>query len=236
MPNIQEKTLGSQIILFDPKHFAEPTPKLFSGEHWAAENKIIGQATGRGTTYFFKHQDQEYVLRHYLRGGLIGKILDDQYMFTGIQNTRSWQEFNLLQHMINLGLPCPTPIAAMVTKKGLHYSADIILAKIEQAKDVCNILLTQEIPQETWRDIGKTIAQFHQHNIYHHDLNIHNIMIDKTNKVWLIDFDKCGVKQGTDWQPNNISRLHRSLEKEKRLHNIYWQDSDWQALLAGYDS
>lgn len=236
MANIQEKTIGSQIILFDPEHFADPASDIFCGPYWIAENKITGQATGRGTTYFFKQNEQEYVLRHYLRGGLIGKVLNDQYMFTGLEKTRAWQEFNLLRHMLNLELPCPKPIAAQVTKAGLYYKADIILAKIEQAKDLFNVLLTQKVTGAVWQDIGKTIAQFHQQNIYHHDLNIHNIMLDHQNKVWLIDFDKCSVKSGHDWQDKNLARLHRSFEKEKGLKNIQWQESDWQQLMLGYQS
>jgi 3-deoxy-D-manno-octulosonic acid kinase len=87
-----------------------------------------------------------------------------------------------------------------------------------------------------WQKVGKTIAQFHQQNIYHHDLNIHNIMLDNHNKVWLIDFDKCCVKSGSDWQQNNLARLHRSFEKEKRLNNIQWQENDWKQLMLGYQS
>ncbi|WP_235310806.1 3-deoxy-D-manno-octulosonic acid kinase [Paraglaciecola algarum] len=233
---MQEKTFGPQTILFDPEHFTHPEPDIFNGSFWHSQSKVLGEAKGRGTTYFFQHNKQEYVLRHYLRGGLIGKIIHDQYVFNGLNNTRAWQEFKLLQHMLELGLACPKPVAAQITKTGLLYRADIILAKIKQAIDVFNILLTDKISEKIWQDIGKTIAQFHQQNIYHHDLNIHNIMLDSQNKVWLIDFDKCYVKQGTDWQQENLSRLHRSFEKEKRLKNIQWQESDWIKLMLGYQS
>ena len=62
--------------------------------------------------------------------------------------------------------------------------------------------------------IGQTIAKFHHHQIYHHDLNIHNIMLDIENEVWLIDFDKCGIRQGSNWKNSNMARLKRSFEKE----------------------
>ena len=67
-------------MLFDSGHFPVPVPKMFTGQYWKTQNAITGQATGRGTTYFFKHNKNEYVLRHYRRGGLIGKVLSDQYM------------------------------------------------------------------------------------------------------------------------------------------------------------
>ena len=71
--------------------------------------------------------------------------------------------------------------------------------------------------------------------IYLHDLNIHNIMLDIENEAWLIDFDKCQIRQGSNWKNSNIARLKRSFEKEKRLHNIYWQLADWQILISAYN-
>ena len=114
MAIIQQKTINSHVMLFDAEHFSEPTPKWFSSQYWQAQNAITGQAIGRGTTYFFEHNKNEYVLRHYRRGGLIGKMLSDQYLYTGPEQSRAWQEFTLLQHMCTLDLACPAPIAAML--------------------------------------------------------------------------------------------------------------------------
>jgi hypothetical protein len=60
-------------------------------------------------------------------------------------------------------------------------------------------------------------------------------MLDIENEVWLIDFDKCQIRQGSSWKNSNIARLKRSFEKEKRLHNIYWQLADWQILISAYN-
>lgn len=233
-PNIQQQTVNDNIILFDTEHFSAATPQMFTGEYWHKQNAITGQAKGRGTTYFFQHNQNEYVLRHYRRGGLIGKILNDQYLYTGIEQSRAWQEFNLLQHMQSLGLACPKPIAARLNRRVCYYQADIISSKISHAQDLYQILLKGSLAADVWQQIGQTIAEFHHQQIYHHDLNIHNIMLDKNQKAWLIDFDKCAVKPGEEWKNANIARLRRSFEKEKRLNNIYWNESDWQALSTAY--
>ena len=81
MAYIQQKAVKSHIMLFDADHFPAPVPKMFTGQYWKTQNAITGQTTGRGTTYFFQHNKNEYVLRHYRRGGLIGKVLSDQYMY-----------------------------------------------------------------------------------------------------------------------------------------------------------
>ena len=236
MAYIQQKTVNSHVMLFDAEHFSAPSPKMFTGQYWQTQNAITGQATGRGTTYFFQHNKNEYVLRHYRRGGLIGKILSDQYLYTGFEQSRAWQEFKLLQHMQTLDLACPTPIAAMLNKSGLYYQADIISSKIPNAQDLQHILLERSLSSDICRKIGQTIAEFHNQQIYHHDLNIHNIMLDAKHRVWLIDFDKCAIKQGNKWKKSNMARLKRSFEKEKRLANIHWQKTDWQALLSAYNN
>jgi len=235
MANIQQKTIKSHVMLYDAEHVSSILPKMFTGQYWQTQDAIIGQAIGRGTTYFFQHNKNEYVLRHYLRGGLIGKVLSDQYLYTGLGQSRAWQEFKLLQHMQSLNLACPAPIAAMLSKNGLYYQGDIILSKIPHAQDIHHILLERSLTKDVWEKVGQTIAEFHNVQIYHHDLNIHNIMLDDQQRVWLIDFDKCGIRQGNRWKESNMSRLKRSFDKEKKLRNNHWKTADWQTLMSAYN-
>jgi len=54
---------------------------MLTSEYWQKENLVIDQAHGRGITWFVKHQENELVLRHYYRGGLAGKLINDSYWF-----------------------------------------------------------------------------------------------------------------------------------------------------------
>jgi 3-deoxy-D-manno-octulosonic acid kinase len=86
--------------------------------------------------------------------------------------------------------------------------------------------------------MGKEIAKMHNAGVYHHDLNIQNILKDEQDQIWLIDFDKCfSTKQLTQAQCQmNIARLHRSIEKKRKLHTDYvFTDKHWQALLDTYE-
>ena len=236
MSDFQQLTFDNKIILFDPLLFPSPRAEMFDGAFWQAQNSLTGSAVGRGTTYFFAYNDSEFVLRHYRRGGLIGKILNDQYLYTGLANTRAWQEFQLLAAMRKLGLAAPRPAAACVENNGhVYYRADLISEKIPDASDLHQLLLKAPLDTQTWHNIGQTISQFHQHQVFHHDLNIHNIMLDSQHKVWLIDFDKCCFRAGQKWKAENIERLKRSIRKEQSLHEQYHVDeSAIQSLLAGY--
>ena len=62
------------------------------------------------------------------------------------------------------------------------------------------------------------------------DLNIHNILLDEDEKVWIIDFDKCYQQSGEKWKQSNLARLKRSFEKEVGKRQIKWSQSDWKNL------
>lgn len=228
---------ANQCIWQSTKLTESVTEHWFEPDFWRNQGKIKGHATGRGTTYFINHNHRELVLRHYRRGGLMGKLIADQYLFTGWRHSRALREADLLLHMATLGLPVPQPIAARVSRQGLFCRADIIIEKIANATDVHQLLLSTPLSQQQWQGIGQAIALMHQAQVYHHDLNIHNIMLDSSDKVWLIDFDKCQIQQGNKWKQANLARLLRSLHKEKDKHASYhFNLSHWQSLLAGYNS
>ncbi len=212
--------------------------QMFDSDYWQQQNAIIGSAQGRGTTWFVLYNEQQWVLRHYYRGGLIGKLIKDSYLFTSLDKTRSVQEFKLLQHMQALALPAPAPVACRVIRDGLFYQADLLTQRIENANDLVALLTKENLDKALWAKIGATIGKFHLQGIYHHDLNAHNILIDQQEKIWLIDFDRGEQRAvSTLWQQANMARLLRSFRKEKKqLTPFCWQESDWQYLLAGYQS
>jgi 3-deoxy-D-manno-octulosonic acid kinase len=235
MTDFTQKTIDNNIILFDTAVFSDPTASMFKADYWQSKKSLTGSSSGRGTTYFFKYQSKEYVLRHYLRGGLMGKVLDDQYLFAGMNQTRPWRELHLLAQMHELALPVPYPVAAKVSRGFAYYRADLIIERIEQARDVHQLLLKKPLEERVWRNIGACIAQFHQQQVFHHDLNIRNIMLDAKQKVWLIDFDKCEFKTGNSWKKANLLRLERSLAKELKINKHYhYHQNAMQHLLAGY--
>ncbi len=215
--------------------------KLVSGrwfeiEFWREQNAITGSSHGRNITWFVGHQDDDWVLRHYYRGGLMEQILGDKFVFTGERKTRCFQELELLAEMFEQGLPVPKPIAARISRHGLFYRADILIEKIIHAQDLVAKLSETKMSEAEWHAVGAMIAKFHEAGIYHSDLNAHNILIDRDKKTWLIDFDKCGFKKPqTDWQEANIARLLRSFSKEKKLNpNFFFDTNCWQHLMTGY--
>ena len=216
----------------------------FSPEYWQTRERLIGKSYGRNTTWFIRPEKNQvgrqvescdWVLRHYYRGGMVAKISRDQFFYTGIERTRPYQELLLLMKMKRLGLPVPNGVAARVVRRGFSYSADLLMEKLS-ADDLVKHLANGQLSQSQWRNIGEVIGQFHSQGVFHADLNAHNIMIDQQQKVWLIDFDRCGFKKPqSSWQQQNIQRLQRSLLKETTINSVLAFDSQcWQWLTAGY--
>lgn len=222
---------------YDSDLLSDFTDKMLSSDYWQQHNAVTGSAQGRGTTWFVQHQQQQWVLRHYYRGGLIGKFNKDHYIFTSLAATRSEKEFNLLSKMQLWQLPAPKPIAYRVIRQGLFYQADLLSSRIENAQDLVAILTQQAIADELWFSIGETIKKFHDKGVYHHDLNAHNILVDGDNKAWVIDFDQGEQRKiQHSWQHSNMQRLLRSFRKEhNKLPMFYWLEENWQMLLKGYE-
>lgn len=227
---------GSEYCCYDDTILANFSPWMLTSEYWQKKNLVIDQAHGRGITWFVKHQENELVLRHYYRGGLAGKLINDSYWFKSYATTRAVIEYNLLSKLTSLGLPVPLPVACRVIKKGLFYTNDLLMGRIKNAHNLVEILSEKAIPEKLWQNIGATIKTFHQHGVFHHDLNAYNILVDHMNKVWLIDFDKCEQRTvDNSWQNMNLERLKRSLLSEQtKRQNFYFQKSNFKQLSKGY--
>jgi len=200
------------------------------------DKALIGTGNGRGAVWFINSVFGNFVLRKYRRGGLVSKFNKRAFLFTSQERTRPWQELKLLETMRALDLPVPKPIGGIYRTQYGFYQAELLTETIKDAEDLFDIIKSDRKKQVPWQEIGKVIKRFHQHGIYHSDLNCHNIMIDAQNTIWIIDFDKCEQRQTRKtWMQSNIDRLKRSLDKESIKHqHFYVSNQQWLAFLEGY--
>lgn len=230
---------NSHFLLYS-EQYTQPE-QLFDITYWQAEQRILGQANGRGVTWFIQAEDlilqKNLALRHYYRGGFIGKWNPDYFVYTGLTQTRSFSEFALLNQLHQAGLAVPQPIAAHVKRYCGYYTADIIVEYITNSVALTDYLQSASLSVQQWQQIGQLIRQMHEQQVDHTDLNAHNILIQQHSdemRFYLIDFDKCAIKTGDNWKKENLSRLHRSFRKETARTNILFQEHHWQMLLDGY--
>lgn len=226
-----------QHILFNTSCATRPSDDWFSPEYWLKANKATATQGGRGNVLFIQDESRHWVLRHYRRGGLIGKLIHDQYLWRNAYHTRAFRELNLLMHLQQQELPVPAPVAARYQRHGLLYRADLITAAIPQSRTFAECLIEGSLPLTLWQEVGATIARFHRAGVQHADLNANNILIDAQNKVWLLDFDRGQLRTvQRAWIDQVLARLLRSLNKLRERKGLQFTDTEWTALKAAHDN
>jgi len=231
---------GDDIVAFNELLFKTFPLTLFDIDYLSS-NDLLREFTstkqqGRAAVQYFSYNNTELVLRHYCRGGFPAKFIQDKYSWMGLSKSRAIQELEMLLSMKELGLPVPTPAAARIRKKGLSYQADIVTVLIPSAKTLSAVLSSERITETDWETIGATIKKFHNHNCNHADLNAHNILLNESGEVYLIDFDKSKFNSSTNaWKIKNLERLKRSLEKlANEQEGFNYHAKNFLSLVKGY--
>ena len=235
MAEIRTTRAGTQVIWHDAALLPQVTPDLFDPDWLDRTGRLTGTSTGRNTAWFLNHQGHDMVLRHYWRGGMVGRVIKDRYWREPVENSRAMREFTLLDWMHGQGLPVPRPVAARYCAAWPFYRADLLMERLSDTRPLADVLAAGVLPVADWMRIGAVIAQMHRAGVDHSDLNCRNILLDGAGKVWLIDFDKCKRRPAGPWAQQNIDRLERSLLKEKgKVPDLHFSAPDFGALLEGY--
>ena len=178
------------------------------------------------------------MLRHYYRGGLIGRLISDQFLWLGESMTRCFREWLLLEQLTQMDLPVPRPVAARYSRSGLIYRADLITVRLPDVETLSVRFARGGVSAETWGRVGECIARFHRAGVWHADLNAHNVQIDAAGQIYLLDFDRGRIRPAArGWQQSNLARLQRSLMKVSNSSDgaLHFSAQEWRWLLEGYD-
>ena len=227
---------GGHQVWFDPRCFTTGGVHLFDPAWWRQQGVASSDGAGRGRVHWVADGRRVYLLRHYYRGGLMARLSRDLFLAQPVPDTRAMREFTLLGQLRRRRLPVPRACAARHARHALWYRADILVERIPDATDVAAILHTQRaLSTPQWNALGRVVRQLHDAQVWHADLNCHNLMLDIRGKAWIVDFDKCGFRTGDAWKCDNLERLLRSLRKELRLDpGFRWSEKDWPHFLTGY--
>ena len=229
---VVQQSLTNQTLWHDPALLKACTPTLFEPENGST---ALATGSGRGQAHRMVLEGLDVVLRHYRRGGLMARLSPDRYWRSRPQDSRALGEYALLRHMQAWALPVPTPVAARQLRHGWWYTADIVVAMIPSTQNVAQRLSQAPLSGDEWQALGRAIRQMHDRQVFHSDLNCHNLLLDDSGRAWIVDFDKCGIRGEHHWKQQNLDRLLRSLRKEKRKRaSFFWEEACWEALTSGY--
>lgn len=231
-----EKT-RSGAILYDRSIISEIGDERFDASGWLHAEPVTAVlgAGGRGNTLYVGNVPRQFVLRHYVRGGVVGRLISYSYVWTGADSTRPFREWRMLAKMADSGLRVPRPAAARFQRRGPFYSADLITVRIPEVEPLSARIHESSRSEQFWQRIGEAIRYFHAHGVYHADMSAHNLQIDSSGHLWMLDFDRGRLLAPGPWQQKTLSRLHRSLQKTKTLDpQIHYAQENWEQLLEGY--
>jgi len=231
------ETTATGAILYDKAIISQISDERFTPRGWLHAEVLKGElrSAGRGNTLFVGNVPRQFVLRHYMRGGLVGRFIRDTYVFSGADKTRSFSEWRLLDKLASNNLRVPRPAAARYSRKGTFYTADIITVRIPDVMSLSQYISRNKPDEAFWHSVGAAIYTFHAAGVYHADMNAYNLQIDKDGDLWMLDFDKGALRPPGPWQQQTLSRLHRSLQKITGLDpRLNFRAVNWEQLLEGY--
>jgi 3-deoxy-D-manno-octulosonic acid kinase len=154
--------------------------------------------SGRGRVLSLPFSEQKKViLRLNRRGGLWGSWIKTLYLKS--QQERPIIEFEILKYLKSSQILVPTPVAAMVLPEcgGLLYRGALATEEIPYTRNMLSILKKvcfEDGDLSLWkslcRAVGEQAGNILQLGVCPWDLHVGNVLIDDSNRVWLIDFDK----------------------------------------------
>lgn len=229
--------MDNREVWSDPALISPPPASAFNPMGLPDGAEPMATGSGRGQVHVEQRGPTSVVVRHYRRGGMMARISKDRFWGTEARSSRAMREYLLLRRMRAWNLPVPAPAAAHSQRYGLWQSADIMVKLLPGTSNLVQRLQSAQLTATEWHRIGQAIRRLHDHQVFHSDLNAHNLLLDDQGQAWIVDFDKCLIRTGEDWKPSNLARLQRSLRKEAtRLAPFHWSENDWLHLLKGYEA
>ena len=163
----------------------------FDPRYWQGKDGFQATIGGRGGSCMIDIDGRRAVLRRYHRGGLAGSLLSDQYLWLGQSRSRPWREWDVLIRAREAGLPVPEPVAACTCRFGMLYRASLITFFLDDTEMMTQRLQREKLSRECWKNLGLLVKQMHVAGIRHADLTSDNILMDSSDRFYLVDFDPC---------------------------------------------
>jgi 3-deoxy-D-manno-octulosonic acid kinase len=155
------------------------------------------------------------VVKNYTRGGLIRNFVKRRYLNLG--KTRGQMEYELLLKVKSLGINAPDPIAYAYHGR-LFYLAWLVTREIVQPLSLARMSLEDEKhAQKAMKSAVDQISRLIDNDIYHVDLHPGNVVVDREDRVFLVDFDKGYVFRGKKekLRKKYLARWERAVRKHR---------------------
>jgi len=185
---------------------------------------------GRGKIYIL---DGNIVVRPLVHGGMLRAFTQDRFLIV----KRSIRELKVSSYLISKGIPTPEVLAVRFIRKGIFYNICVISVLVPDSIDLMTYLETTRLDsRDVIKKTGELVRDIHGCGVFHSDLHIKNILLDKDLNLWILDLDKARrlayMPPAVKWL--NIKRFFCSCKKWEKKGRIVLP-SGWEACFRqGY--
>jgi len=154
-------------------------------------------------------------VKTYCRGGLIKRVSRYHYLRTGKPRCR--REFDMLIRVRGSGINAPEPIA-FAYRGRVAYRGWLMTRELEGPRSLVDVC--EENTRLCRKSIAAVAEQIHgliENRIRHVDLHPGNVIVDRQNLTYLIDFDRAqtGTWNKKELESHYIARWSRAIDKHK---------------------
>lgn len=193
------------------------------------------------------HETQRWVVRPYLRGGLIGWFNTDLHLAVG--RPRPWIEAQAIGALATAGVPTVEVIAGLVYPAarrrwfgGALYRAELVTRYVPDPRELADLLFgADHLTDASERQAlllraGSTCRAIAEAGVWHRDLNARNLLglHHEAEVLRVLDLDRAVVGVHANTAVTRMtSRLARSLRKFETASGLRLSAEEWRAFEAG---
>ncbi len=159
--------------------------ELTQGKGIRSEKILAGRG---GITYAELPAIGPVIVKHYTRGGLMGRLIQHRYIYSAV--CRAEQELLMLERVRALGVCAPEPVG-FVRKGSLLYQNWLITREIQHRASLAELAASEEeFVDQIAAELVAQIQILVENGIFHVDLHPGNVLVGDKHKVSILDFDK----------------------------------------------
>ncbi|NRA76384.1 MAG: hypothetical protein HRU16_10625 [Planctomycetes bacterium] len=186
----------------------------------AATLPLEGYRRGRTEHPVYRHTSGSLLMwKSCLRGGWLSHVVRDRHL----RPERFVREMEMCESLNQQGIPTSQILAIAATSAGIGFRIEMLICLEVEADTLLEVLgdrsLSGSERQKILATTASAIHHFHEQGWLHGDLNLMNILIQKTGtetyRAILVDLDPGGLDPVSN-RLGNLVRLVRSYRKCRR--------------------
>lgn len=208
-------------LLTGPERDQPTEPSVHGGRGWARRVVLPG-----GTVVF---------LRKYLRGGLPRLLVRDIFI---LRPERPIRELVVTEAARAAGCPVPHVLAVAVEESVIGYRGWIVTEALEGVRPLIEVYAERDERGRValMKEVGAAMHQLHSAGIYHVDLTGYNVLVDASDRILFVDFDRSfqGPPNMGRWVRAGRHRFWRSMSKLTTARKVAFPAASIEWLAEGY--